>query len=257
MFDRMIEKAVEKYLDRRVVPADKKIYPAGYNPLPVIKGALFEWLYVPFNGTAILIKVRYPNYTQLSAGGFDYGQILFDTLEKKPLTENEKQQILNAQEYAAKRVMCSPTYEEFEALVYREDNAVIKRRAKAAEIKEALKSPDLTRAQRDALTLELKEIDYFTGILLPTDTMAALTRIALGADVSDLKKLTRQALEQAAYKSEMYKGAPHTYLSGVFTDRDAAEIDAVCFGIIADLKEKQNRKKPPVNKPPKGKGRRG
>jgi hypothetical protein len=38
---------------------------------------------------------------------------------------------------------------------------------------------------------------------------------------------------------------------GGFTDRDAAEIDTVCFGIIADLKEKQNRKKPPVNKPPK------
>jgi hypothetical protein len=151
--------------------------------------------------------------------------------------------------------MCSPTYEEFETLVLKEDNAVIKRRAKVAEIKEALQSPDLTRAERDAFALELKEIDFFTGILLPTDTMAALTRIALGADVSDLKKLTQRAFEQAAYKAEFYKGAPHTYLSGVFTDMDAVEIDAVCFGIIADLKEKQNPKRPPVNKPLK-KGRR-
>jgi hypothetical protein len=257
MFDRLIEQAVRRYMDKKIVARDSRIYPAGYNPLPVIKGALFEWLYVPFNGTNVLIKVRYPNYTQLTAGGYDYGQILLDTQEKKPLSDNEKQQILNAQEYAAKCVMCSPTYEEFEALVLKEDNAVIKRRAKIAEIKEALQSPELPRAQRDAFTLELKEIDYFTGILLPTDTMSALTRIALGADVSDLKKLTRQVLEQAAYKAEFYKGAPHTYLSGVFTDRDAAEIDAVCFGIIADLKEKQKPKRPPVKKPPKGRGRRG
>jgi hypothetical protein len=228
-------------------------------PLPAIKGALFEWLYVPFNGERILMKVRYPNYTQLAAGGFDYGQILVDAAKDKPLTEEEKLRVLDAEEYAAKCVMCSPAYEEFETLVYKEDNAVIRRRAKLTEIKEALKSPELTEAQRAAFTRELKEIEFFVGILLPTDTMAALTRIALGADVSDIKKLTRAALEQAAYKAEVYGGTPHEYLSGVFTDRDAAEIDAVCFNIIQDLKEKTKpkaaRPKPPAKRPHKGRRR--
>jgi hypothetical protein len=190
----------------------------------------------------------------LTAGGFNYGQILLDAGKKQNLSEEERLQILNAEEYAAKCVMCSPTYEDFEALVYKEDNAIIRRRAKITELKEMLKSPELTQAQQDAFTKELKEIDFFTGILLPTDTMAALTRIALGADVSDIKKLTREALEQAAYKSEIFKGAPHEYLSGVFTDRDAAEIDAVCFNILTELKEKHKpeaRRPTPKAKPPK------
>jgi hypothetical protein len=146
--------------------------------------------------------------------------------------------------------MCSPTYEEFEALVYKEDNAVIRRRAKIAEIEELLKSPQLTQAERDGFERELREIKFFTGILLPTDTMASLTRIALGADVSDIRKLTQDILAQAAYKSEIYKGAPHTYLSGVFTDRDAVEIDAVCFNIIQELKEKHKPRHSPKAKPP-------
>jgi hypothetical protein len=249
VFERLIEKIVKEYLDKRVVPPDKKIYPAGYNPLPVIKGAMFEWLFIPFNGQRILMKIRYPNYTQLAAAGYNYGQILLDNREQRPLTEDEKQQILNAQEYAAKCVMCSPTYEDFEKMVYKEDNAVIRRRAKTAEIKEMLKSPLLTRAQRYEFERELKELEYFTGILLPNDTMAALTRIALGADVSDVKKLTREALEQAAYKSEIYGGPPHGYLSGVFTDADAVEIDAVCFNIIQDLRKKHKTKAaPPARK---------
>lgn len=260
MFGRLIEKAVESCLEKRTVSPDKKIYPAGYNPLPSIKGALFEWLYVPFNGQRVLIKVRYPNYTQLSAGGFDYGRIFLDADKARPLTDEDKLRVLDAQEYAAKCVMCSPTYEEFEALVCKEDNAIAKRKAKLAEIKEKLKSPELTTAQREAFTREFKELEFFVGILLPNDTMSALTRIALGADVSDIKKLTREALEQAACKAEIYGGSPHTYLSGVFTDRDAAEIDAVCFGIIQELKEKSKTKaarpKPPQVKRPLKRRRR-
>jgi hypothetical protein len=240
MFERLIERAVERFLEKRVVSPEKKIYPQGYNPLPEIKKAMFEWLYVPFNGERVLMKVRYPNYTQLLAGGFDYGRILLDAEKGRPLADDEKLQILNAEEYAAKCAMCSPAYEDFEALVCKEDYAVIMRRAKIAEIKEALKSPELTREQREAFAKELKEIEFFTGIILPSDTIAALARIALGADVSDIRKLTRAALEQAAYKAEVYGGTPHSHLSGVFTDRDAAEIDAVCFGIIAELKEKKD-----------------
>jgi hypothetical protein len=127
-------------------------------------------------------------------------------------------------------------------MVCREDNAVVKRKAKAAEIREMLKSPGLSPAEREAFTRELEEIDWFVGIILPSDTMAALARIALGADVSDIRNLTLEVLEQAADKAEIYGGAPRSYLSGVFTDRDGAEIDAVCFGIIAELKEKNRSK---------------
>jgi hypothetical protein len=256
MFGRLVERAVRDYLDRRIVARDGRIYPHDYSPLPVIKGAMFEWLYVPFNGQRILMKVRYPNYTQLAAGGYDYGRILLDADKGKELTEEEKARILDAEEYAAKCAMCSPSYEEFEEMVCREDNAVARRRAKAAEIRETLKSPQLSRAEREAFARELKEAEYFTGIILPSDTMAALARIALGADVSDIRKLTRAALEQAAYRAEVYGGTPHSYLSGVFTDRDAAEIDAVCFGIIAELKEKNNKPQRPAKPAPrKRKGR--
>jgi hypothetical protein len=243
MFEKLIERAVGKYLDRLVVSPDKKIYPSGYNPLPEIKEAMLEWLYVPFNGANILIKVRYPNYTQLESGGYNYGQIMLDINAGKELSDADKKYILNAQEYAAKCVMCAPTYEEFEKMIYKEDNALVMKKAKIAELKKAVDNPALNMFQRAEFQAELNTLDYFVGILLPSDTMDALTRIALGQDVTDIKKVTKDILTQAAVKSELYKKAPHEFISGVFTDRDATEIDAHCWNIMDAMKKEHGARR--------------
>jgi hypothetical protein len=245
MFRGLIDAAVERALARRIVAPDKRLYPAGYNPLSVIKGALFEWLYVPFNGENILIEVRYPNYTQLMAGGYDFGQILLEA--EKELSAAEQLEVMNAQEWAAKCVMNRPTYEEFEGLVYAEDNTVGRRRARLAELRGLLATADVSATARADFARELEELEYFVGILLPTDTMATLTRIALGADVSDVKKLTRETLEQAWYKSQLYHQAAHEFIAGVFTDRDAAEVDALCAALGAERATHAGKDRPRGN----------
>jgi hypothetical protein len=99
--------------------------------------------------------------------------------------------------------MCAPTYEEFEKMIYKEDNALVMKKAKIAELKKAVDNPALNMFQRAEFQAELNTLDYFVGILLPSDTMDALTRIALGQDVTDIKKVTKDILTQAAVKSEL------------------------------------------------------
>lgn len=246
MLSKLIDKAVKKYLDRCIVAEDQKIYPHGYNPLPVIKGCLTEWLYVPFNRTQVLMKIRYPNDTQLSAGGFNFGRITA-ALQQKEIPDAEmndlKRQMVNAQEYVAKIVMCRPRYEEFAQLVYQEDDVVRNRTTALAEMKQRLAdNPSMNLKEAETLRLKINEYEYFVGILLPVDTMTALFLIGTGYDVSDIQKLTKEKLKQAALKSEIYQQPPHNFLSGVFTDRDAIEIDAVCFNLLQDIKKEYKKK---------------
>lgn len=56
MFEKQIEAAVEKALDRRTILPDKKLVLDGYNPLPEIMGKLYEWLYIPFHTGSLTIK---------------------------------------------------------------------------------------------------------------------------------------------------------------------------------------------------------
>ena len=63
MFGRIIDAAIEKALDRRTVRPDKKLTIEGYHPMPEIMGKMYEWLMIPFNGSEVLVEVRYPRHT--------------------------------------------------------------------------------------------------------------------------------------------------------------------------------------------------
>jgi len=43
--------------------------PEGYNPLGKIRGRLFHWVAVPFNGVDVYCELRCPNATQIEQCG--------------------------------------------------------------------------------------------------------------------------------------------------------------------------------------------
>jgi hypothetical protein len=88
----------------------------------------------------------------------------------------------------------------------------------------------------------------FLGYILPENTLLFLTQWALGLDVSEVKRLTRDKLLEAGVWAKRHHGKPHEYFQGaVFTDRDRNEIDQAADWLFWNTYERrampQRRKK--------------
>jgi hypothetical protein len=75
--------------------------------------------------------------------------------------------------------------------------------------------------------------------------MVALTKIALGMDVSEIKKITREKLIGAYGKARLYNRRPSDFIPGIFTDGDRENIDnyATMLGSEEDAKRIKKRRK--------------
>jgi len=223
MFEKLIEAAVEKALDRRTIRPDKKLALEGYHPLPEIMGELYEWLLIPFRGTQILVEVRYLRSTQLP--DVDKLYALIDEQKKnKKLTRQQMVDVMNIQEECCKAVLNRPTFEELEQAIYGKDRVFETNRKRLEEMRSQLKLIE-KQAAKFELQKEIDRVELFIGYILPDDTMLALTNIALGTDISDIKKVTKEKLIVAYSKARLYNGRPSDFVPGLFTDGDRQNID--------------------------------
>ena len=235
MFEKQIEAAVAKALDRRAARPDKKLTLDGYHPLPEIMGALYEWLLIPFRGAEILVEVRYPRSTQLPDIDKLYAVINKQKTEK--LSRQDMIDVLNIQEECCKAVLNRPAFEELEQAVYGKDRVLELNRKRLKELKEKIETVK-NEADKRELRIEHDKAELFCGYILPDDTMVALMNIAIGADISDIKKLTKEKLITAHSKARLYGGRPSDFVSGLFTDGDRQNIDdyATWLGIEEETK---------------------
>jgi hypothetical protein len=243
MLLKMIETAVERALDRRTVRPDKKLTIEGYHPLPEIMGRLYEWVFVPFRGVDILVEIRYPRSTQLPQVDKLYNAI--ERLGKGKglkLTWQEMVDEMNIQEDCCKAVLNRPTFEELEEAIYGKDRVLEGNKKRLEEMKKKLKS--VSGNQRQELQMEINRVELFTGFILPDDTMVALTNIALGIGVSDIKQITKEKLLAAYSKARLYNQKPSDFIPGIFTDGDRENIDnyATVLGVEEEKKRINNRK---------------
>ena len=140
--------------------------------------------------------------------------------------------------------MNRPTFEEFEQAIYGKDRVTENKRRKLEEIREKINT--VSGQERIELQEELKKTELFTGYILPDDTMLCLTNIALGADTSDIKNVTRARLLAAYSKARLYKGRPSDFVPGLFTDGDRQNIDdyATQLGNEEEAKSAKNQRTP-------------
>jgi hypothetical protein len=224
MFEKLIEAAVEKALDRRTVRPDKKLTVEGYHPLPEIMGCLYEWVFVPFRGAQILVEVRYPRLSQLPQVDKLYNVIERQKKAKETkLTRQEMIDVMNIQEDCCKAVLNRPTFEELELAIYSKDRVLEERKKRLEEMCEKLKL--VNGREKQELQMEIDRLELFIGYILPDDTTVALTDIALGMDISDIRKMTKEKLLAAYTKARLYNQKPSDFIPGIFTDGDRENID--------------------------------
>jgi hypothetical protein len=239
---KLIDAAVEKALDRRTIRPDKKLAPEGYHPLPEIMGELYAWVFVPFKGAEILVEIRYPRSTQLP----DVDKLYHLADEQKKgaeLTRRQKIDIMNIQEGCCRAVLNRPTFAELEQAIYGKDHVLEDNRKRLKELRLLLKS--VTGYEKQELQMEIDHVELFTGYILPDDTMVALTKLALGIDVSDIKKLTKEKLLTAYGKARLYNQRPSDFIPGIFTDGDRENIDnyATMLGSAEESRRMKKRRK--------------
>jgi hypothetical protein len=97
--------------------------------------------------------------------------------------------------------------------------------------------------EKQKLQMEIDDAELFNGYVLPHDTTVALTNIALGMDVSDIKKMTREKLLAAYNKARLYNQKPSDFIPGIFTDGDRENINnyATMLGYEEEKKRSKNR----------------
>ena len=240
MLRKMIEAAVERALDRRTIRPDNKLTLTGYHPLPEIMGALYEWLLVPFNGSLILVEIRYLRSTQLPEVDKLYSVIDEQSTERK-LSRDDMIAILNIQEACCKAVLNRPTFQELEQAITGKDRVLEDNKKRFKALEAAIKTVN-NEAERRELTTEKERLELFCGYILPDDTMTTVTNIALGMDVSDIRKLTKEKLLLAYSKARLYGGRPSDFVPGIFTDGDRQNIDDYAT-LIGGENEKERRRR--------------
>jgi hypothetical protein len=237
-----LAKVAAAEVDRILNARDKRVEPpAGYNPVPVITGCLFEWLAVPFCGQRVLVQVRYPN--SIDKNG-EYTQIFLEQAKRENKSIEDTLRIMDTQEELAKQVLNVPTFAELEKEIYKRDRALESRREILRGIEEKMKP----LGKPDRWPADVRERYYAeqlrSAYALPADTMLALSEIALATNLTDIRKVTKDMLLTAYQKSKLYKRPPSEFIpSGVYSAEQKSDIDDTALGVGYEWEEEQKQKR--------------
>jgi len=240
LFKRTIEKAVNQEIERRLSEIPNNRPPSGYNPIEHIRGGLFHWVLVPFNNQGVWCQLRCLNATELEA----CGSVTLISLSKDTTRPAMEKLIAmrNIQEELCKQAMNNPTFDEVVKLVEKDDNVYSRTKKQLDEI-EKIDISGLTTVQKKEIEERILRLRYKTAYILPEDAFGFITSWALGGDVSDIKKITRDQLLTAAILAERNKNSPSDNIKGFFTDRDKADIDKTSWTVYNEYTEMQRVEK--------------
>jgi hypothetical protein len=212
----------------------------GFNPIEKIRGSLFCWIAVPFNGVDIFCQLRCPNATQIEQCG-DISNITLDMKDGKSIEYEEIIKIRNYHEALCKITFNIPTFDHIAELIGNHDFVISEKRKEFELIKKQYENEkdNLNTTEKNTLELKIKTLELQIGFILPDDTMAFITRWAMGNDISDIKKITKDNFLRAAALAKAHNKAPSDYISGKFTDFNKKEIDAYALLVLDDYLKEQ------------------
>jgi len=212
----------------------------GYNPIEKIRGGLFHWISVPFNGTGIFCQLRCPNQTQIEQCG-DISTITREKLENNQCDYEELIKLRNYQENICRMTFNIPTFDHIAELVGRDDFVISEKKKELAELDQKFEDnkDSMSEVEKKVLETKIKTIELQIGFILPTDTMDFVTWWAMGNDISDIKKITKENFLRAAALAKAHNKAPSDYISGVFTDHNRKDIDAYAAQVLNDYMEEK------------------
>lgn len=205
------------------IDIQKNSPPVGYNPIAEIRRAMFHEICTPFQGTPVWCYVTCLNSIQIQSCG-DISCLCFDEKGKKPdLIECIK--IKNIQENLVKLTLVKPSFDEIISMITKENFIISEKKKMLEKINEEINSANFSNSEKRKLQKKAEEIEFHIGFLLPDDTMSFLTSWALGIEITDIKKITRDILLDAAIMAVNGKNNPSDHISGVFTDFQKEDIN--------------------------------
>lgn len=214
--------------------------PVGYNPIAQIRGAYFHWLLVPFfadrGGEKIWCKCHCLNASQLKACG-NLVSLMLPEDKKEKSTKEDGIRFYNAMENVCIATLIEPTFSEIIKMLTDEDFRIEEKKKMLAEFEELINNEKLKTKGKKELQDKIDLLNQEIGFLLPDDTMGFLTAWALGVDVTDINKITKKILLDAAILARAGKTSPHKYISGVFTDKHKEEIDMKAWVVLSEFDE--------------------
>jgi hypothetical protein len=243
MTKKQVLSLLEKMLDEKLKGVksfnDNTLF-VGYNPIEKIRGGLFHWIAVPFNGIDYWCELRCPNATQLEQCG-DISNIVIEEGKIEKISYDDKIKIRNYQEELCKLVLNRPIFDHIASLVGKNDMVIseFKKELEIVKVNFEEHENDLSIKEKEIIETRIRTLELKVGFILPDDTMAFLTKWAMGNDVSDIKRITKESFIRAAALAKAHNKAPSDYLSGVFTDYNKQEIDGYAFKVLEEYIEMQ------------------
>ena len=232
---------VKEYINSLAKTDTGQPLPIGYNPIEKIRGGLFHWVAVPFNGVEIFCQLRCPNATQIEQCGDISNIIIGEENEKKEYDYDDIIALRNYQENLCKLVFNIPTFDNIAQLAGRFDFVISEKKKELEEItvKYEANKDAFSDTQNKTLLARIKILELQLGYILPDDTMAFITKWAMGNDISDIKKINKENFLRAAALAARHHKAPSDYISGVLTDFNRNEIDAYAVSVYNEFLEEQ------------------
>ena len=234
-----IKQLIAEELASRTVTTTGSVLPTGYNPLEHIRGGLFHWIAVPFNGVDVWCELRCPNATQLQTCG-DITNIIGENKPENYSLDNLIE-LQNYKENICRLVLNKPKYDEIATIVGREDFVISEKQKELVELEKRFEEhkDEMTETEKKILQTQINTVNLIIGYILPEDTMNFLASWGMGNDVSDIKKINKQMFLRAASLAKVHNKAPSDYLAGVFTEYNKMEIDAHAVSVLDEFLEEQ------------------
>lgn len=241
MFDKLIRQAVSQEIDRRLADIPKPVNPpVGYNPAEVIRGAMYKWVQVPVNDLVVWMELRTSNASQLDACG---AVSLVDWFkEHKEYSRQDMIDLHNKMESICKATMNNPTFDEVASMVTKKDFVFSAARLELERLK-SIDLTGLTATEKAYIDERIEEKELFLAFILPENTIDFIVRWATCGDVSDIKKVSKEKLLEAALLAKNQGGKPTDYISGVFTDRDLPDLNKAAMIVLYEFEESKKIEK--------------
>jgi len=212
--------------------------PVGYSPISEIRGAMFSLLPVPFSGVGVWCVLACLNATQIEACG-DLSCLYISEEKEVPVFE-ERMAIYNAQEALCKASLVYPTFDSIIEMITGENFVISEKEKLLEDSKKELEKTKDSQEKKDLLT-RIENLELFLGFLFPSDAMAFIASYALGVDITDVRKLSKDMLLTAAMVASNNRNAPSNNVSGVFTDFQKKDIDKTAWYLFSQFQEEKRK----------------
>lgn len=209
------------------------------NGLQVIKENTEFLVSLPWNGHYGMFKIRMLNSTQIKAcGNFSTLEVAMNESEDdKEIDDGAVIELKNMQERIMKFALVSPTYdeilEELEAseLIESVKKQIDNLRLRLKEEKDSLEKHEIAK--------DIDAIELYLGFLFPEDFAAMLIAVIIQRDNTDIRKVTKSMLLEAAVLAERGHDNPSDHVDGIFTEFQKEDINKYAWIVLSEHREQE------------------